>query len=308
MNFESFLSSGKLILTEGSIYERLRRFPNLKLDAHIANASLVYNPDAAAILKSVVEDYIAIADRYNLPIVTLTNTWRANKDRIAKSEFADREVNTDCAHFYRQFLKQLNNQQPVFLGGLMGCRGDAYKPEEGLSSNDSYAFHSWQAEQLKNAGVDFLFASTLPALEEAKGLAKAMSETGSPYILSFVIRGDGTLLDGTLLAEAVRQIDQETAEPPLRYMINCSHSSAFRAAYPLFESVSDRIAGLQANTSARDPRELDGVAELETEEPQAFATAMRKLREDFRLQMLGGCCGTDGSHIEALAKELNTLG
>lgn len=165
--------------------------------------------------------------------------------------------------------------------------------------------HSFQVKELVRGGVDFLFASTLPALEEAKGLARAMADTDLPYVLSFVIRADGKLLDGNLLSDAIGEIDNYVSRPPLRYMINCSHSSTFRKAYLFFSSVAHRVAGLQANTSARDPLELDGIEKLETEDPLSFGVAMRKLREDFRIQVLGGCCGTGTPHIEALARELS---
>ncbi|HEY5524691.1 MAG TPA: hypothetical protein VIK26_05050, partial [Clostridium sp.] len=51
-----------------------------------------------------------------------------------------------------------------------------------------------QAELFKQTNVDFLFAGVLPAKSEAIGIAKAMSETGKPYILSFVIRKSGRLI------------------------------------------------------------------------------------------------------------------
>lgn len=39
------------------------------------------------------------------------------------------------------------------------------------------------------------YAATFPAFSEAQGIAAAMAKTGMPYMLSFVIRRDGTLLD-----------------------------------------------------------------------------------------------------------------
>lgn len=307
MDFQSFINSGKILITEGSIYERLRRFPNLALDLQVANAGLIYEPESAKILGNIVQEYLAVGKQFGLPMITLTNTWRANKERVAQSQYKTKNINVDCTKFYRELIKDLNSLEPVYLGGLMGCRGDAYKAEESLSEKAAYEFHSKQATDLAAGGADFLFASTLPAFEEAKGLARAMAETGLPYILSFVLRADGTLLDGISLKEAITEIDNLGISRPIRFMINCSHTSAFRAAYPHFSAVSTRVAGLQANTSARDPLELDGIDELETEEPRSFGVAMSKLREDFKIQVLGGCCGTGTEHIEALARELSKL-
>jgi phosphoglycerate dehydrogenase-like enzyme len=59
--------------------------------------------------------------------------------------------------------------------------------------------HYWQAGKLADTGVDFLLAATLPAFSEATGLALALAATAKPYVLSFVVRPEGTMLDGTPL-------------------------------------------------------------------------------------------------------------
>ena len=42
--------------------------------------------------------------------------------------------------------------------------------------------------------------------------------------------------------------------------------------------------------------------ELAGEDPAVFASGMCALRRQFGLRVLGGCCGTDGGHIAALAR------
>jgi homocysteine S-methyltransferase len=61
--------------------------------------------------------------------------------------------------------------------------------------------HYWQAEKLADTGVDFLLAATLPAFSEATGLALALAATAKPYVLSFVVRPERTMLDGTPLKD-----------------------------------------------------------------------------------------------------------
>lgn len=87
----------------------------------------------------------------------------------------------------------------VKIGGFISCRNDCYKPDEGLSASEAEKFHSWQIDQLAQAGVDFLIAGTLPNVDEAMGIARAMEKTGVPYIISFVINRRGSVLDGTSL-------------------------------------------------------------------------------------------------------------
>ena len=108
-----------------------------------------------------------------------------------------------------RFLDALRNSygeyaQKVAVCGLLSCRGDAYKPADALAAAEAREFHLWQATMLAEAGVDFLLAATLPALSEATGLASALAATGKPYIVSFVVRPEGAMLDGTPLKDAGR--------------------------------------------------------------------------------------------------------
>jgi homocysteine S-methyltransferase len=239
-------------------------------------------------------------------MLALTDTWRANQERIARSRFSGRRINHDNARFLIGLRESYGPAaSPICIGGLTGPRGDAYKPEEAPSAQEAEAFHAPQLEALAGAGVDFLMAATLPAFPEARGIAAAMARTGLPCLLSFVIRRDGALLDGTPLTQAIEALDGGAA-PPSGYAVNCVHPSVFHEGLDELErrcpGLSRRIVMFQANTSARDPRELDGASELETEEPEALADSMWRARSRFHTPILGGCCGTDASHIECLAR------
>jgi homocysteine S-methyltransferase len=162
---------------------------------------------------------------------------------------------------------------------------------------------------LVSAGVDFLLAATLPALSEAIGLARAQAATGLPYVISFVVRPEGTLLDGTPLNVAIVTIDADITPPPLAYLVNCTHASVFRSALlhgsnssPL---VRERVIGLLASTAALSPEELDTSPELVEEVPMIFGRNVSGLYSELGMKVLGGCCGTDERHIEWLARELS---
>jgi homocysteine S-methyltransferase len=55
------------------------------------------------------------------------------------------------------------------------------------------------------------------------------------------------------------------------------------------------------------PEELDGAQALAGEDPAVFASGMCALRTEFGLHVLGGCCGTDGSHMAAVARGLTAV-
>jgi homocysteine S-methyltransferase len=306
MQFEQFIETATFSLSEGSIYERLRRNPAVEFDPYLFHATLIYNTEHALILEQVHREYLDVGQRYHLPIFTLTDTWRANQERINQSVFREHKVNQDNARFIAKLRDSYGSTAfPIFIGGQIGPKGDAYTPEEALPPAESEQFHSPQVEALAEAHVDFLYAATLPALSEARGIAVAMAKQGLPYILSFVIRRNGTLLDGTPLAQAIEIIDNTTPKSPAGYAVNCVHPTIFCDGLAALEkqnpALTKRILSYQANTSAKDPKDLDGSSELETEKPEILADLMLQAYQRFHTPFFGGCCGTDTSHIECLA-------
>lgn len=306
-SFEQFLKITSFALSEGSIYERLRRHPAIEFDPYLAHATSIYNAASVLILEQVHREYLEVGQRHNLAMVALTDTWRGNQERIDQSKFRGYKVNQDNAQFLAAIRDSYGaSAAPIFIAGQIGPRGDAYSPREALSSTAAERFHAPQLEALTEAQVDFLYAATLPALSEAVGIARAMAKTGLPSLLSFVIRQDGTLLDGTPLAQAVETIDNATPKPPTGYAINCVHPTVFSEAMTVLEnhntSLSSRILSYQANTSTKEPEDLDGLSELDTEIPEKLVQLMVRAHGQFHTLFFGGCCGTNTDHIEWLAR------
>jgi len=308
VDFAKALHEYPVILMEGALLERLRREYQVTLDPFVYHAGFIYDRDKRSILQSLYRQYIDSALHQTTPILITTPTWRANEDRLEQSEFRGMDVNGDCVRFLQDVRKEYHEfSSLIYIGGVMGCRGDAYDASDALSTQDAYDFHGPQAARLAEAGADFLFGVTLPAVSEAMGLARAMAQTGTGYILSFVIRSDGKLLDGTLLHDAIAQIDATVSPRPLSYMINCVHPSNLLQALEVQENCSalvrSRLIGIQANASAKSPEELDGADQLAADDLGEWVTAMERLREQ-QLRVFGGCCGTDDRYIERLAQTL----
>lgn len=310
--FDILFKDSPQILGEGAVIERLRRETDFELDPHIVNSAFIYAESKRAALAAIYRQYLDIGRQYDLPLVLSTPTWRASQERISEAGYAQKNVNRD--NFL--FLDALRNRYGRYAGkvaicGLMSCRGDAYDPDQSLPSTEAKAFHTWQAEKLSEAGVDFLLAATLPTLSEAKGLSAALAETGKLYLISFVARSEGTLLDGTPLKDAIKDIDAAVRPKPLAYLVNCTHASIFKEALLHKENssamVRNRVCGLLANTAALKPEELDNSEDLVAEEPEHFGRSVSDLKKDLGMKLLGGCCGTDDRHIRQLAKRLASI-
>lgn len=307
MQFEECFRNSKFILTEGAIVERLKKEHGAVLDMYVNHAGLIY--DSPELLSMLYRQYIGIAQKNDIPIMLMTPTRRVNVETINTSKYAGKNIISDAC----TFLAGLRSGYPdfsdkIFIGGLLGCKGDAYQSKGALDIEESYEFHKIQVAAFAKEKIDFLFAGIMPALSESIGMAKAMAESGIPYIISVMIRKDGCLLDGTGIADAIRIIDQEVNRRPVCYMSNCVHPVNLRAALDneMNESIqgSNRLLGIQANASALGPDELNNCGMLHQENFDEMLEEMFYLVNKYHFKILGGCCGTDNIFIEKLAGKL----
>lgn len=297
------------IVMEGALLERLRRDPSAPaLHPSLVNARFVQSRTGRAALERLWDGYLDAILGAGLPALLLSPTWRAGSDRLAAAGLGGARLNEAGVELVREVRdRRGSGGARVLVAGLLGCRGDAYRPGEGLGEEAALAHHWIQAEALARGRPDLLLASTLPAVDEAAGLARAMAATGLPYLVGFVLRGSGRLLDGTPLDEAVRRIDGSATPAPAGYLVTCTHPETLLEALSsdaFGPATRGRLVGIQGNGSRLSPEELDGRAELDTTTPDSFAGSMLSLRRRFGLRLLGGCCGTDDSHIRALCSVL----
>ncbi len=299
MNLQSVINSHSLVLTECAISERLRRAADVKLHPTLFNTPLIYDEKGREKLAAIYRQYREIAAGAALPILLCAPTWRIDKVRIDEAGF-DESLLFDAVRFMQDLQKKWQSpSSEVFIGGLIGPKNDCYKSEQALSSDASYAFHQWQIEQLAEAGVDFIIAQTIPAVSEGLGMARALSHSGIPAIISFVIDRNGRVLDSTPLVDAINTLDDSLTAAPLGYMVNCVYPTficAERQPAELFE----RLIGIQANSSSLDHTLLEGASVLHQDDLQHWGENMLRLNTEYGIKILGGCCGTDDTYLQYL--------
>jgi len=303
---KQLVEKNSLILMEAAVVERLRRSVDITLHPSLANGPLIYDGTGRKALSRIYQGYIDIAQEADLPLLLCTPIWRTNQERVIESG-DPRSINTDAVRFMQELRDaQKTSADYIKIGGMIGCKNDCYRPEQGLTTQEAEKFHVWQIDQLAGAGVDFLIAETLPNIEEAIGIARAMEKTDVPYIISFVISRNGCLLDGTDLNVVIERIDSDTKQQPLGFMVNCAYPSFLYAARQP-AALFTRLIGYQANASAMDQCELDGAEQLEVERISDWGDAMLELNKSYGMKILGGCCGTGNDHLRYIAaKERQT--
>ena len=301
---QTLLNDNSLVLMEAAVVERLRRAGGIDLHPALVNAPLIYQAAGREAMRDIYAGYIAIALEAKTPFLMCTPTWRTNRQRVVDTGI-DRSINRDAVHFLQAIRDAYpQDRDNIKIGGLIGCKNDCYRPQEGLTADEAEEFHAWQIAELKAGGVDFIIAETLPAVEEAIGIARAAEKSGLPYFISFVISRDGRVLDGTPLHTAVRRVDVLTGRRALGYMVNCAYPS-FLCAASQPPALFERLNGYLANASSLDHCDLDGAAELMGESVSDWGDSMLQLHRTHGVKILGGCCGTDAEHLRYLAENGN---
>lgn len=299
---QQLLNNNSLVLMEAAIVESLRRSSDIALHPLLVNAPLIYEEKGRKALSKLYQNYIDIALGAKIPFLMCTPTWRTNQERVAATGIKA-SINIDAVHFLQDLRESQNDgRENIKIGGLIGCKNDCYQPQEALTTAQAEQFHRWQIEQLHQAGVDFIIAETLPNIEEAMGIARAIESTGLPYFISFVISRDGRVLDGTDLNTAIQRIDAYTQRQPLGFMVNCAYPS-FLCAATQPTQVFDRLVGYLANASSKDHCDLEGAQELLMESVSDWGEMMLELNKTHGVKILGGCCGTNGQHLDYLVAD-----
>jgi homocysteine S-methyltransferase len=145
-------------------------------------------------------------------------------------------------------------------------------------------------------------AVTMTYPEEAIGIARAAKAANMPCAISFTVETDGRLPNGAPLGEAIERVEGTAGDAVVYYMVNCAHPTHFTDALTPGAAWLDRVRGVRANASTMSHAELDNATSLDAGDPadlgQRYVDLRRRLK---RLNILGGCCGTDHRHIGAIA-------
>jgi homocysteine S-methyltransferase len=114
------------------------------------------------------------------------------------------------------------------------------------------------------------------------------------------VETDGRLPDGTPLARAIEQVDEDDGGPDW-YLVNCAHPRHIEPGLTPGGRWRERIAGILPNASTLTHAELDAAEELDEGDPAELAASCDRLRPLLpSLTIVGGCCGTDARHVAAL--------
>lgn len=296
----------RLFLTDGGIETTLIFHEGLALP-DFAAFHLLKSAEGEAAFRKYFRTYADLAKRLGTGLVLESATWRASADWGTKLGYSAAELAAANRHAIT-LLEDIRRmyespRTPVVVSGCVGPRGDGYVPDRTMSASAAERYHADQVGVFAETTADMVCAITMNYVEEATGVARAAKSVAMPVAIAFTVETDGRLPTGQPLLAAVEEVDEATGSYPSYYMINCAHPTHFGPALVPERPAVRRIRGLRANASRMSHAELNEATKLDAGDPAELAQQYGQLKRRFpHLTVLGGCCGTDHRHVEAIAR------
>jgi S-methylmethionine-dependent homocysteine/selenocysteine methylase len=303
---------GGLFLTDGGIETTLIFHDGLELP-HFAAFHLLQDEAGTAALRRYFARYAEIARAKGTGFILESPTWRASADwgeKLGYSAGALAVANAKSIALMQELRAEFQGERmPIVVSGCVGPRGDGYDPGAAMSADEAQDYHARQIGVFAESEADMVTAITMTNASEAIGVARAAETVGMPVAISFTLETDGRLPTGQGLGGAIAEVDGATRGAPAYYMINCAHPTHFAATLAGGAPWLDRIRGLRANASKRSHAELNEAPDLDPGDPAELGRehAVLVARRP-RINVLGGCCGTDHRHDERICAAIRGLG
>ena len=290
-----------LVFEEGLDLPQFAAFPLLDSDA------------GRIVLRRYYDPFLRLACDLGSAFVLSSPTWRANPDwgeLLGYDDNALAELNGRAVGFLEQLRDEVMppvERDAVVIEGCVGPRSDAYRPTLRMDAAQAADYHGLQLRAFAAAGCAQAAALTLSYPEEAIGIVRAAQAAGLPIVIGFTVETDGRLPSGDSIEQAILAVDGATDGTARSFMINCAHPSHFEAALPEGDARL-RIHALRANASMKSHAELDAAEDLDAGDPTDLAQRYVALRRELpELHVLGGCCGTNLSHVTAISHAWQTV-
>lgn len=270
-------------------------------------AAFVLLDDArgTAALDAYYRRHLDIAVQHGCGAILEAPTWRANHDWGAAVGYSPAElgrVNQSAVDLLSRIRRDYQEilTAPVVISGCIGPRADAYRPTDCMTDGEAEDYHREQIETFAASDIDMVHAMTITYPAEAIGIVRAAAGVNVPAAISFTTETDGRLPDGTPLTEAITAVETATDSAAAYYGVNCAHPTHFESALPR-DAVGGRVRSVRANASKKSHAELDESPTLDDGDPAELAADYVRLRgQHASISIVGGCCGTDARHVQAV--------
>lgn len=243
-----------------------------------------------------------------------TNTFSGTTIAMADYQMEDLvyELNYESAKIAKrvadEFSKQ-NTEKPRYVAGSIGPTNrtaslspDVNKPEyRAITFNELRIAYKQQVEALIDGGVDLLLVETIFDTLNAKAALFAIEEVKEERSINIPIMVSGTITDAsgrTLSGQTVEAFLASISHIPLLSVgFNCALGA--EQLKPYLQRLSNET---EFYTSAHPNAGLPNAFGEYDQTPKQMQALIESYLKDGLINIIGGCCGTNPDHINAIAE------
>ena len=268
---------------------------------------LLKNEEGKEVLSKYYLDYLNVSKQKCSGFILEAPTYRANPDWALKIGYSLESLDAMNRTAVQEMEKIRNDYEnenfKIAISVCIGPRGDGYSPDNKMSIKMAEEYHSVQIKTIADTNADLVSALTVNYNEEAIGILNEAKKNNIPVVISYTVETDGKLPSGESLEEAIIYLDNITDNYVSYFMINCAHPDHFVNVLDPDSNWTNRIKGIRANASCKSHSELDESETLDEGDKEQLARRYKHLKTLLpNLNIIGGCCGTDHTHMEEICK------
>ncbi len=259
---------------------------------------------SATVLQSNPEDVIQI-HKENIEAgaqVITTNTFRTTPFALHQAGLSGVDAHTRARALtllaIRLAWKTVKESgKDIKIAAAIAPLADSWKPQDFPGNIISRPWHDAQLDNLSHHSTDILLLETMNSAREAKGLTDLALRYEKPVWVSFALNGEGQIYNGDDLISTAIYLEKKGVSA---IGVNCSSFDASQTALKaLREAVSIPLLAnpnVELGHATRKKKKKISPADFVT-----WANTMEELGVEF----IGACCGSDHTHIKALADQQN---
>lgn len=243
-----------------------------------------------------------------------TNTFSGTTIAMADYQMEDLvyELNFESAKIAKKVAQEFTNknpEKPRFVAGSIGPTNrtaslspDVNRPEfRAITFEELRVAYKQQVEALIDGGVDILLVETIFDTLNAKAALYAIEEVKEERNVDIPIMVSGTITDAsgrTLSGQTVEAFLTSISHIPLLSVgFNCALGA--EQLKPYLKRLSHES---EFYTSAHPNAGLPNAFGEYDQTPQQMQALIEDYLQDGLINIIGGCCGTNPQHIQAIAE------
>src|SRR3984885_1633714 len=290
---------GQVLLCDGGTGSRVQAMP-LELERDYwgqENCTEVLNLSRPDIVRELARGYFAAGSD-----IAQTNTFGGSPITLAEFDLGDRarDINRIAAELAREAAEEFVDGRQRFIIGSVGP-GTKLPSLGNIDYDTLEAALAEQCRGLLDGGVDAILVETcqdtlqIKAAVNGAKIARAEAGRDTPIFVQVTEETTGTLLVGPDIAAAATVV--QALDIPLMGL-NCATGPQEMAEHVRW--LSQNFLGLlSVQPNAGLPELVDGKTRYPLGAADMATWVERFVAED-GVNLIGGCCGTDTSHIAAL--------